>query len=321
MNASRTRREVATVPLISVVICTRNRAELLPDAIRSVLDQDVPRETFEVIVVDNASTDRTPAVVRHLDGQGALRYVREPTIGLNRARNAGWKRARGRYVAYLDDDAVAAPGWVRAVRRAFETTPRPGIVGGRVDPVWEAERPRWLSDELAPGLTIVDWSPGAHFIADVRREWLVGANFAVSTDLLAALGGFHEALGRRGTRLLSSEETFLQQQAIRRGHRCLYYPAMAVRHRVPRARLSKRWFRRRYFWQGVSDATMELIEHAHSPLQRLRLALRRATRLLASPRRLANLVWPTSDPDRFTRKCFTLIDVGHIAGLLGAARP
>jgi len=309
----------AGAPAVSVIICTRNRADLLRQTIQSVLTQEVAREVFEVIVVDNASTDHTAAVVRQLDGGGTLRYVLEPVVGLNRARNTGWKHARGRYVAYLDDDATANPGWLRAIIEAFATRPTPGIIGGRVDPVWEAERPGWLSDELALGLAILDWSPAPHLIPDSRREWLVGANLAVPATVLAEVDGFHPALDRAGARMLSSGDVFLQRRIGARGYPCLYYPAMGVRHRVPQGRLTQGWFVRRYFWQGVSDATMELIEHAHSPLQRLGLALRGITRLLSSPRRLANLVWPTSDPDRFTRKCFTLIDVGHIAGLLGAA--
>jgi hypothetical protein len=95
---------------------------------------------------------------------------------------------------------------------------------------------------------------------------------------------------------------------------------MAVRHLVPADRLSKRWFRRRYFWQGISDAVMQLLEEAPPPAARVRDAARRARKLLASPRACLSIVLPTDDPRAFTRKCFTWIAVGHIAGLLGAAR-
>lgn len=303
---------------ISVVICTHNRAGFLSQAIESVIDQPLPGD--EILVVDNGSTDDTRELARRFDGRGPLRYVFEEKIGLCHARNTGWRSASGKFVAYLDDDAIASPGWLAAIREAFNMMPSAGVVGGRVDPIWQSERPAWLSDEIAMSLTIVDWSDKPKVIQDVRVQWLVGANIAFPVSVLAEVGGFDPRLDRVGTNMLSSGDVFLQKQIIQRGYACLYYPAMAVRHLVPAGRLTKQWFIRRYYWQGISDAVMYLIDHA--PLSWLRLyeALGRATRLLLLPHRLWDLIFPTSDPKRFERKCFALIDVGYIAGLLGAAR-
>ena len=304
--------------LVSVVICTYNRADLLDRAIRSVVEQPLKAGKHEIIVVDNGSTDRTREVVRRFESSGSLRYVFEAEMGLCNARNTGWRQAQGRYVAYLDDDAIASPGWLAAIEEAFATTPGAGIVGGRVAPVWEAERPAWLSDDIAMSLTIVDWSDRPKLILDVRSEWLVGANMALPATVLADTGGFHPLLDRVGTRMLSSGDVFLQKQILRRGYSCLYHPAMAVRHLVPKSRLEKGWFIRRYFSQGLSDAAMQLIEETPSIARRVFLALSMALGLLGSPRKIRNLVSPGNDPTRFTEKCFSLIKVGHMAGLLGA---
>jgi hypothetical protein len=121
-----------------------------------------------------------------------------------------------------------------------------------------------------------------------------------------------------GTRMLSSGDVFLQKQILRRGYSCLYHPDMAVRHLVPKSRLEKGWFIRRYFSQGLSDAAMQLIEETPSIARRVFLALSMALGLLGSPRKIRNLVSPGNDPTRFTEKCFSLIKVGHMAGLLGA---
>jgi hypothetical protein len=120
--------------------------------------------------------------------------------------------------------------------------------------------------------------------------------------------------------MLSSGDVFLQKCAIERGYKCLYYPAMAVRHAVPAERLRKAWFRRRYYRQGMSDAVMQLLDEAPPRARRLRLAAGRAARLATSPRALASILLPTDNPAWFTRKCVAWISVGHIAGLLGAAR-
>jgi len=307
-------------PLISVIICTHNRADFLRRAIRSVIDQSVHPSDFEIIVVDNGSTDATRDVVREFEAAGNMSYVFEAALGLCHARNSGWRSARGRYLAYLDDDAIALPGWLAAIKDAFAATPAAGVVGGRVEPIWEGERPSWLSEDVARCLTVLDWSATPKVITDVRVEWLVGANMAIPATVMVEMGGFHPGLDRVGRNMLSSGDVFLQKQIIRRGYVCLYQPAMAVRHVVPAARLSKKWFRRRYYWQGISDAVMQLIEDSPSAARRTGGAAALAVGLLRSPRALLALVLPTDDPVRFTLKCFTWIAVGHIAGLLGAAR-
>jgi glycosyltransferase involved in cell wall biosynthesis len=308
-------------PAISVVICTRNRADLLRHALASVVDQPFPRAEFEIIVVDNASTDRTPAVVAEFQGAAQVRYLREERIGLCIARNTGWRAASGRHVAFFDDDAIALPGWLAAIRDGFASASGSvGVIGGRVDPIWEQRRPAWLADEIAGSLTIVDWGEPGRVIPDIRREWLVGANMAVPRELLAEIGGFHPWLDRVGNQLLSSGDVFLQMELIRRGYQCVYLPAMAIQHRVPASRLTRRWFLRRFYWQGVSDAVIQLIEKTPSPAARLRIALGRAGIVLRSRRKITALLLPAGRPKAFATKCLTLIDIGFIFGLLGAAR-
>jgi hypothetical protein len=98
-------------------------------------------------------------------------------------------------------------------------------------------------------------------------------------------------------------------------------PQIAVRHLVPAFRLDQRWFLKRFFWQGVSDAVMHLIEQApSSSSKRLRLALERCGSILGSPRDLQALLFPTQRPEVFRSKCFSLIDIGFIFGMLGIAR-
>ena len=307
--------------LISVIICSRNRAELLRHAIQSVADQDISKNLFEVVVVDNASSDNTSAVAHSFQDRIALRYIREERIGLCVARNTGWRSACGRYVVFFDDDAIARPGWLASIKAAFERAgPSVGAIGGRVDPIWEAARPPWLADEIAGSLTIVHWGDDEKVIRDIRMEWLVGANMALPKHLLADIGGFHPWLDRVGNNLLSSGDVFLQKEVMRRGYQCLYVPAIAIKHLVPAARLTQKWFMSRFYWQGVSDAVMQLIERVPSPRQRLALAVNRVRRLLRSPGLLAALPFRTNSPDTFKKKCLALIDIGYVVGLLGAAK-
>ncbi|MGH7502654.1 MAG: glycosyltransferase family 2 protein [Longimicrobiales bacterium] len=303
----------------SVVICTHNRADLLGGAIRSVLDQDVDPGVFDILVVDNASTDATHGVAASFGDR--IRYVHETWLGLAAARNTGWEMAAGEIVVFLDDDAVAGPGWLRAILDVFaEVQPRPGCAGGPVHPIWGAPRPAWLADELLTSLTILDWSDRAHAITDLRQEWLAGANLAVRRDILAALGGFAFGLDRSGARLLSSGDVYLQKQIVNAGLDVWYDPRIAVQHHVPVARLGMAWFKERYFAQGLSDAIMQMRDEdlRGKPVQRARAAIREAARFLSTPRDLAALVRVGDGPAAFRRHCFARIRLGHVAGLLGA---
>ncbi len=302
---------------ITAIICTHNRADYLPGAISSLTDQDLPNDAYEIIIVDNGSTDNTRNVVSGFTHVGNIRYIHEPVIGLSHARNAGWQNAAAPYVAYLDDDAVATPGWLGKILHIFETThPWPGCVGGRVTPIWEAPRPAWLGDKIVCCLTVVDWSDTPHVLENLNAEWLAGANLAFPRKVLDRLNGFTPCLDRAGTRLLSSGDVFLEKETQKIGYTCFYHPDVEVSHHIPASRLTQSWFVRRYYYQGISDAVMALLTEFPSKKRRARIIIRMAVDLLRQPGGLLNLIWPTKDPERFTRKCFNLIVLGHMVGLL-----
>jgi glycosyltransferase involved in cell wall biosynthesis len=307
-------------PLISVVLCTRNRADLFDKAMASVVAQEFPKSAFEIIVVDNGSSDHTREVARRYEPQADLRYILEERVGLCVARNTGWQAARAPYVALFDDDALAQPGWLEAIADAFTRSPADvGIIGGPVVPIWLAPRPTWLADDIAGALTIVDWGPDEKEICDLDREWLVGANMAAPKSVIAEVGGFHPWLDRVGDNLLSSGDVHLQMEIVRRGYRCLYVPAMAIEHLAPPSRLTQAWFTKRFYWQGMSDAVMEIIGSTPSRRRRVKLAARRLARLGRSPGKLRALSLPTAEAPRFRAKCLAMIDLGYAAGILGAA--
>ena len=296
--------------VVSVVICTRNRAQVVADAIRSLVSPKRPDTLFEIVVVDNGSVDETAAVVRSLNVTG-LRYVAEDALGLSRARNTGWQAAQGQIVAFLDDDAIACPGWVDAIASGLAQDDGAAALGGPVQPIWHAPRPFWLTDEIAHALTILDWGPMCHRI-DTGRQWLVGANMAFRRELLEACGGFDTRLGRQGELLLSNEETFLLRQIEQLGHAVLYWPAMQVEHPVPAARLDPRWLIQRHFWQGRSDARVWLMTNPSGGL---------SGHLLQSVKALQ----PPEPEDRgldgagFTQQCRAARRAGYITELLGGA--
>lgn len=244
-------------PFLSVVICTLDQAGYLRKALGSLYEQTLPRAEYEVIVVDNGSADPTRRTAESFLGMGNLRYVYDPVLGLSQARNTGWRQARGEIVVYLDDDALASSDWLERMRDRHETVrPRPSSVGGRIIPIWEAERPSWLTRELEHHLGLVDWQCPAMFLDD-GRFYLAGTNVSYRRSVLEESGGFPVGLGRKGRCLRSNEELWMQRFLRSRGHAVWYDPAIVVRHHIRARRLTRSWFYERFFWQGVSDALLD----------------------------------------------------------------
>lgn len=245
-------------PLISAIVCTHNRDRYLGAAIKSLLAQDFA--DFEVIVVDNASSDRTREVVQAYLNDPRLHYVYESTIGLSVARNTGARLAQGEILAYLDDDAIASPGWLKILVDAYEQNSQLAIAGGKVTLIWSEGMipPAWLSAGLAGNLGLYDLGDA---IVNIDRPGLTprGLNYSIRRMFLNQIGGFDPNLGRVGKNLLSNEELHTTNLALQTGWQVLYLPTACVAHHVAPERIKRRWFFDRGWWQGVSECYREQI--------------------------------------------------------------
>lgn len=300
---------------ISAIVCTYNGEKFLYKAIQSLVNQTLDKGDYEILVVDNASTDGTGEVVKKFETEKNLRYILESKQGLSYARNTGLKMAEGEYVAYLDDDAIACPDWLERILEAFTTIlPQPGSVGGKVEPIWEAPRPDWLPDSMLGVLTVVDWSDTPLFLG--QGQWLVGTNIAFPKRLLEEVGGFSVKLGRIGNSLLSNEEYSLCKLLERKGHKTFYCPKASVRHLVKKSRLDQKWFIRRYYWQGISNALMFLDSGKVNLKLRLKKIRETLAEILADAGLVFSLFRHTESQKEFERKRFFVVRIGYLVGLL-----
>jgi len=249
---------------ISAIICTYKRPDYLGQALRSLCHQTLASGDYEIIVVDNAAEVEAEQVVKESqDGQVNLRYVTETSVGLSRARNKGLREARGRYVAYLDDDARADERWLESLVESFESNPpSPAAIGGRVWLDWNGKKPEWIPNEQLSVYTYVDHGDRAHALRD--DEYLVGANLAFDKAALESTGGFDASLGRQGTLLLSGEEAQILRELRDRGFQILYEPAAVVWHSVHPSRQKRGWLVRRMFWDGASQPLLNCVEGERS---------------------------------------------------------
>ena len=238
---------------MSVLICTHNRASQLDGALRSLESQGLAKDSFEVLVVDNASTDATREVFEDCAQRDKLnlRYVKEMELGLDAARNRGIREARGEIVAFLDDDARARGDWAEAILDGFARYEAP-ILGGKVDLIWEAERPAWFSDALLKYLIHCDY--GERVVEVSAAPWLYGTNVAFRKSIFQEIGLFRLDLDRKGESLMGGGDTEFFQRSRARGKTLLYLPTMVVGHLVPAKRLTREFFRERLFYSGFTRA-------------------------------------------------------------------
>lgn len=257
-------------PRVSVVVCTRNRASHLEEVLRSLISQVVDSDlAWELLVVDNASEDGTPAVVERMAEKAPveLRYLHEAEVGLSAARNRGWRAAQGEIVAFIDDDTLAQPRWLQTLVNAYAS---PDVAGasGRLLP---------LHDSASAGAVHPSWEAPFTFDrgeAPVDVRILSGANMSFRRDVLAAVGGFDGRLGRTGDCLLAGDENDLCR-AVRRHStklRLVYEPQAVAHHKLDIDALSEALLIKRSYCGGVSNVRIDRKESP--PRQILQLGLR-----------------------------------------------
>jgi GT2 family glycosyltransferase len=246
-----------TTPAFSVVIGTLHRPEQAVAAVRSVLDGGFT--DVEVLIVDQSRDDHTRKAVTGI-GDARVVYIHSDVMGLSRARNLGASRARAPLLAFLDDDAVAEPGWLAAFADAFAEDSRTGMVGGKLLPRWEAACPAWFPPAHAHLLGLYD-------IGDTRcdfpgRDLPMGGNFAIASDVLRRLNGFDMRLGfddTRPSRPVAGEDSALAEGVRAAGMRLIYEPRATARHLVPAGKLRRVYYLRRMYWAGRSVAQLRWI--------------------------------------------------------------
>ena len=293
----------------SVVICTRNRAAFLADAIRSVLAQQYPPDRIELLVVDNGSGDQTRAAVAPFLTASTVpvSYHRERRLGVAIARNLGIARSRRDYVAYLDDDIVAGPTWLATLDAAIRAHGA-RAVGGRIDAVLEPScaAPRWWSDGHVRTLFSLDHSrhlSGARVAAIRWPLWLATGNCAYARELLVRSGGFRTDFGPRGRRRHVAEDIHMNLQLERAGVTLYYAHEAWVRHRVTADQLTRRSVWRRTYWSGVTEAVAaSMLARSSDAARPLPLAAA-AVRLLTA-----------RDPARTIAGCRLAYGLGYLRG-------
>jgi glycosyltransferase involved in cell wall biosynthesis len=241
---------------ISVVICTYNRCENLRQTLSMLCELEIPPDvTWELLVVDNNSTDGTRHVCESFVPKLPLRYLFEPRQGVNCARNRGVAAATTPLVLFTDDDVNVDKHWLAALWDAAKRHTEASYFGGRIFPLWEKTPPAWLIEHsktmLKPIAVYLDLGDEEKILAD-PRPLLWSGNLAFRKSVFGDSCKFREDVGRIGNEEVRAGETELMSRLLKQGHRRVYVPSAIIHHRNPPSRGTERYLFAHYKGSGIT---------------------------------------------------------------------
>ncbi|MCH8554128.1 MAG: glycosyltransferase [Schleiferiaceae bacterium] len=228
-----------TTPTISCIICSYNRDNYIVDAIESVVNQTLDRDLYEILIIDNNSKDRTAElakglVQKHRDTH-QIHYFLETDQGLSYARNRGLAEAKGEWLCYIDDDAIAQPDFLESIYNFILKHPKAGGMGGKILPKYVHGKPSWMNPFMEGLVSKVDY--GNTVFAFSGKRFPIGCNMTYKKTALEKIGRFDVDLGRKGDTGVASEEKDIFLKVAALGLPVYYLPDAVVAHVIESDRL------------------------------------------------------------------------------------
>jgi glucosyl-dolichyl phosphate glucuronosyltransferase len=222
---------------VSIAICTYNRSQLLFETLESLCALTFPVEEWEVLVVDNNSSDNTAEVTRSFtDKLPRLRYIHEPQQGLAYARNTAITQSDSPIIVFADDDVLVEPDWLTQLVAPYEISDAIACVAGSVYPVFPEGLPQWMERDWARPLVLTDEVGPMPDSADP-----MGANLSFRRSVFETIGDFRVDLGRKGNSLLCGEDAEIVRRLRKAGFEAWFVPAAKLFHQFPRSRMNLKY--------------------------------------------------------------------------------
>ena len=298
----------------SIIVCTYNRAESLRDTLRALRAQEVSAgRQWEVIVVDNNSTDATRAVVEEAQRDWPfLRYEFEVQQGLSHARNHGIACAHGEVLLFTDDDVLPEPDWLETTWVGLATY-QADACGGYIAPIWETTTPAWLTERFY-GFLAVRTDRSDDYMITEPSQAPFGANMAFRKEVFDRVGGFDIRRGRQGNVLAGGEDIELFERILSAGSRAVFLGQSRVHHKVEAYRCSKRYLRR---WRFQSSRNLAVIKGFPGDRRIFNIPLYLFPQLVRAAGRVATGHFTLPADEAFFREMILFHFLGTMEGLFG----
>jgi glucosyl-dolichyl phosphate glucuronosyltransferase len=248
--------------MISVIIPTLNRSILLEKTLLSIAAQNLNQKEFEVLIIDNGSTDKTKEVAESCLLKN-VRYISEPKPGLHRGRHRGLFESKGDILVYADDDIEALPSWLSAIKESF-ADPSVAIVGGKDIPNYESPPPPWVEqlwnkNEEGKFMTYYSLIDLGEKTKTIDPVYVFGCNFSIRKEILFLVNGFHpDGMPQSLIKYRGDGETYVAEKVKSLGYKTVYNPKASVKHWVPSSRMNKEYLLKRAFADGITRSYCEI---------------------------------------------------------------
>ena len=238
----------------TVALCTHDHADRLARTLGDLRGLRAPEAPWELLIVENACSDITPSLLMRESWPAAwrVRVVHEAKLGLSNARNRALREAHGEYLIFIDDDETPDPDWLRAFERLIRSHAADAF-GGRIEVLFEGERPRWLSDDLLGFLGELRRAEAQAPLTDPGTSFH-GGNFGFRRQVAEAVGAFDPELGRKGTDNTGGEEVDFYRRLLAGGFKVWWTPEAVIFHRIEAAKLKRSYFLDLHYRQGRMEA-------------------------------------------------------------------
>ena len=239
--------------MISFIICTYNREKYIYECL-SRLAKNTAKEGWEIVLVNNNSTDNTAAECERFVADYKptnYRYFLETQQGLSFARNRGISEATGEWLVFLDDDAMVTPNYIANLQRHLLQYPEAGAFGGAIEPFFEGATPNWLNPWSMSFVSAIDL--GTQVKPFPPKSYPIGANMGISRATVEKVGMFNTTLGRTGNNLMGGEEKDIFNRIRQAGIPILYFPDIKVQHCIPPKRTTKEFIAKLGEGVGLSE--------------------------------------------------------------------
>lgn len=240
----------------SIIIPTYNNSEKLKKCLAYIQHLKKPLEDFEVIVIDNGSTDETSKIVRRYD---FVKYFYDSTPGLHTGRHLGAKKALGQILCFIDDDSFVDKNWLIEIEKTF-LKEEVVLAGGNNLPLYETNPPHWLKyfwiktpyGKYMDKLSLINFKNKQ---MKVPAWFVFGCNFIIKKDILLELGGFNpDGMPQSLIKYRGDGETAISCKLNKKGLVAHFYPKIKIHHFVPKSRMTLEYLKRRAFNGGVSHS-------------------------------------------------------------------
>jgi len=239
----------------SVVICTYNRANYLLKTLESLVPQKFSSEKFEIIIVDNNSSDSTEEVCNQFINQNknlTVRYFKEMQQGISFGRNCGVNEANGEFIAFIDDDETVNSDYLQNLDDFFQNYTDAELCAGPVVPVFETSQPQWLSP-FSMRLITGAYNKGQKIKIVGPKDYPGTGHATFKRDLFLKYGEFKTNLGRSGNSLMGGEDKDFFLRLIENKVKCYYLPSAIIYHHIPDSKLTEDFFNRLTYAIGKSE--------------------------------------------------------------------